>query len=246
MVLPATALSKEITMADYAPQSLADVVIGDEFSEDAVRYIASGSLPFPGTGKNGLLIFGPYGTGKSTLGKLLPSEIEKLHGVSTDPFVWCREADEDGKENGKMLKSLDTASKLVPLGDHFNHFVIDEVDLLSSAHQRKLRNIMNVKGSIFYFTTNDLGAIDRGVRSRCHEIHLCAASARKWLPLFSKVLSDLGASVPSEASLLPLIDSCNGSVRDIVAAAQLLASRRIAAGNVADAANSNGDDQIAA
>lgn len=230
-------------MTDYTPKSLADIIIGDEFSNDAVRYIADGSLPFPNVGKNGFLFYGPYGTGKTTLAKLLPSEIEKLHGTPANPFVWFQTADDDRKVNGNVIKSLNTAAQLQNITpSKFNHFVVDELDGFSKDHQKKIRATMNVKNdNIFYFTTNDINAIDGGIRSRCYQINLCAAAANLWLPLFNRVMQDCGVDAPNVSIVLPVIESCNGSIRDIVAAAQMMAAKLIkqmaASSNAANANN---------
>lgn len=216
-------------MTDYTPKSLADIIIGDEFSNDAVRYIADGSLPFPNAGKNGFLFYGPYGTGKTTLAKLLPSEIEKLHGTPANPFVWFQTADDDGKVNGNVIKSLNTAAQLQNITpSKFNHFVVDELDGFSKDHQKKIRATMNIKNdNIFYFTTNDINSIDEGIRNRCYEINLCAAAAKLWLPLFNRVMQDFGVNEPNAGIVLPVIESCNGSIREIVAAAQMMAVKLI-------------------
>lgn len=236
-------------MTDYAPTSLDGVIIGDGFSDDAVRNIADGSVVFPSTGKNGFLIYGPYGTGKTTLAKLFPSEIEKLHGTPSNPFVWFQVADDDGKVNGLTVKAMNAAAQLQNItASKFNHFVVDELDGFSKDHQKKVRSTMNIKNeNIFYFTTNDINAIDGGIRNRCYEINLCAASAKLWLPLFNRVLQDRGVGAPQASIVLPVIDSCNGSIRDIVAAAQMMAAKLIKqAGANTMAANANDEERTAA
>jgi replication-associated recombination protein RarA len=214
-------------MANYSPKTLADIVIGDEFSNDAVRYIANGNLPFPSTGKNGFLIHGPFGTGKSTLAMLMPSELEKLHGNPASPFVWSQQADDDAKVKAKIVDNLSTAVNFINVTpSKFSHYVIDELDEFSKAHQKKIRTAMNAcNDNIFYFTTNNVNLIDGGIRNRCYEIHMCAALPEQWLPLFNRVLADRGLAAPAAASVLPIIQSCSGSVRDIVASANMLAAK---------------------
>lgn len=236
-------------MNNYAPTSLADVVIGDAFGDDLVRYVADGSLPFPSAGKNGFLIYGPYGMGKTTLANMLPSEIEVLHGMPSHPFVWSQTADDDGKVNSRILKILETAVTVANItASKFSHFVIDELDGFSLPHQRKIRAAMSVnQDNIFYFTTNNVHSIDGGIRNRCHEINMCAAPAIMWLPLVQRILKDRGVSAMSPATLLPLIEPCNGSVRDIVTASQLFAAKLLKQTNSGPlAANMDAADQAAA
>ncbi|WJS99865.1 hypothetical protein [Novosphingobium humi] len=100
---------------------------------------------------------------------------------------------------------------------------------------------MSNPNSIFYFTTNNLHGVDGGVQSRCHLINMEAAPSQAWIKLFSQILIDRGASIPSAQTMLPLIDACNGCVRDIVTAAQVLAAKRIESGHTIQAA-ANADD----
>lgn len=55
--------------------------------------------------------------------------------------------------------------------------------------------------------------------SRCHRVEFNAAPAQAWIPLFKRVLRDLGAVVPHDSLILPIVAAFNGCTRDIVDAA---------------------------
>jgi DNA polymerase III gamma/tau subunit len=85
---------------------------------------------------------------------------------------------------------------------------------------------MNIPNTIFILTTNYFSKIEMGVVSRCHRVEFNAAPAKAWLPLFKRVLTDLGAVVPHDNRILPIIAACNGCARDIVDAAFDLAIKQ--------------------
>jgi hypothetical protein len=50
------------------------------------------------------------------------------------------------------------------------------------------------------------------------------AQAQDWLPLVKRVITSTGAAIPPDASLIPIIASCNGSGREILTAAVQIAT----------------------
>ena len=65
-------------------------------------------------------------------------------------------------------------------------------------------------------TTNNFQDVEVGVRNRCHCIPFNAAPADRWLPICRRILNDAGIANVTEQTLLKVIDSGNGSARDIL------------------------------
>ena len=65
-------------------------------------------------------------------------------------------------------------------------------------------------------TTNNFQDVEVGVRDRCHCIPFNAAPPYRWLPICRKILSDEGIVNVTDQTLLKVIQSGNGSARNIL------------------------------
>jgi DNA replication protein DnaC len=59
----------------YQPHTIAQIVFANDESRQLIEDIVSGVMPFPFEGKTGILLYGTFGSGKTTLARLLPPRV---------------------------------------------------------------------------------------------------------------------------------------------------------------------------
>ena len=142
----------DLFVEKYRPQDL-DNFIGDSTVRDKVHeYITEGTL-------QNLLLFGPSGTGKTSLAKLIVKQLDADH-------LYINASDERG---------IDTIrDKIVPFASSigFNGLkivILDESDYLTAQAQATLRNVIETFSAScrFIFTCNYLDRIISPLQSRC-------------------------------------------------------------------------------
>ena len=209
----------------YEPKTIKDIIWGNAESRLRIEDIVSGAEALPSCGKSAILLYGVFGTGKTTLANLLPNAIEKGRAdedlaIEAD-FIACQQG-----FNGPQVMSLieRVLSKTSFNASGLHYFVLDEVDNLTKLAQQSLKSALNTNRGIFILTTNNISELDKGLKDRCVLVEMNAAAINDYLPLAKNLVSDMGV-VMSDDDLLPTISAAKGSLRNLIHNVERLARR---------------------
>jgi replication-associated recombination protein RarA len=209
----------------YEPKTIKDIIWGNAESRLRIEDIVSGAEALPYCGKSAILLYGAFGTGKTTLANLLPNAIEKGRSnedlaVEAD-FIACQQGF-NGPQVMSLIERMLSKTSFNASGLHY--FVLDEVDNLTKLAQQSLKSALNTNRGIFILTTNNISELDKGLKDRCVLVEMNAAAVSDYLPLAKNLVSDMGVVV-SDDDLLPTISAAKGSLRNLIHNVERLARR---------------------
>lgn len=218
-------------MNGLTPDRLDDFLFSNAQDKALLEMILSRQLPFPFMGKSGILIYGTWGTGKSTLATLLPELIDTAHsgtynlsqnigqmspvqGAAPQTQVF-RCGSVNSAQAIQTIQNYNSRSQLLHYSQQ-DYFVFDEIDKLTVGAQQSLRSPMDLKRCMFFFSTNYLSKIDNAIINRCHLIEMNQITNLKaYFPLARAILTHMGhkANAIPAKTLTTYAQKAKGSVR---------------------------------
>lgn len=219
------------------PAMLDDFPLKEE-SRMKLEMILDGTIPMPNV-KTGILLYGIYGSGKTTLANLIPGWIETakttntLQTSSVGKLVDQTQANfslhscAQGQNGYTLISNIQTQTSYMSWNASNLHYVIlDEVDLLTPAASASLKSIMNRKDVIFILTTNQLNKIDLGVQNRSVLIDLNAPPITAWVSKIQTMYQTCGIQAPTSQAIEGIVQAGNGSARNILTDLQIVEARK--------------------
>ena len=188
----------------YRPVSLENYIGNEHLKTKVSKYISTGDIPH-------LLLHGKAGTGKTTLAKLLVSNIDCDQ-------MYVNASDENNVETVRNKIKMFASS--VGFKD-LKVIILDECDFLTPNAQAALRNLMETfsKHCRFILTCNYVERIIDPIQSRCQSFQIIPPSKKEVAIHTSKILNTEGISFENE-QIVTMVNSSYPDIRRIINAVQ--------------------------
>ena len=188
----------------YRPVSLENYIGNEHLKTKVSKYISTGDIPH-------LLLHGKAGTGKTTLAKLLVSNVDCDQ-------MYVNASDENNVETVRNKIKMFASS--VGFKD-LKVIILDECDFLTPNAQAALRNLMETfsKHCRFILTCNYVERIIDPIQSRCQSFQIIPPSKKEVAIHTSQILNTEGISFENE-QIVTMVNSSYPDIRRIINAIQ--------------------------
>ena len=205
-------------LIEYAPKTIDEVVLNNPTLLPMLQAIANG------TSTNNLMLYGPVGTGKTAIAKLMT----ELYYTNKGDSDWSNFIDLTQTTDFNVVRSA-MSRNTIGCTDRW-WFILDEGDKAPSARSTQLLNeLHNIIGKYSYcsfiITTNSLGHMPAGIQSRCYPIKIDPPTPQQFLDRARQIVAAEGKSA-TDAEIITWLSIGNNDIRHYLTGLEMnLASR---------------------
>ena len=205
-------------LIEYAPKSINDVVFNNQTLLPMFQAVANG------VSTNNLMLYGPVGTGKTAIAKLV-TELYYTNRGDDDltMFVDLTQTTDFNVVRSAMSRNT------IGFSNRW-WFILDEGDKAPSGKSIQLLNeLHNMIGKYSYcsfiITTNSLGHMPAGIQSRCYPIKIEPPTPQQFLDRARQIVAAEGKSA-TDAEIIAWLSIGNNDIRHYLTGLEMnLASR---------------------
>ena len=198
-------LEHSLLVEKYRPNKLENYVGNENIKKSISKYLEQNDI-------QNLIFYGPAGTGKTTLAKLI------VNSINCD-YIIINASDENNVDT--VRNKVKGFASTIGFKD-MKVIILDEFDYMTPNAQAILRNLMETfsKHCRFILTCNYVEKVIDPIQSRCQTFQIVPPSKKEVAVQISQILSKEGVGF-QPTDLVPIIDSSYPDIRKIINTCQL-------------------------
>ena len=194
------------TEKKYRPRSLDEFIFPNSQVEELLKAYGSGEITRP------LILSGSNGSGKSLLTELIPQQIEGFKPQTNR--IRSSDLNSSNEIYSQFTRNKNFDNMFTINNQRYNYNIIEEVNFDAKARDAFRVVLDEYRGvDMTIMTTNQIGKIDIGVRSRCEILNVPPCEPHVFFPRAKSIIEAEGYSL-DDTALMTVLEAVHDAKPD--------------------------------